>query len=231
MEPVQSSYTTLNCWERLWAPYDDATYQAVLSAITPQDTLLDIGAGDLRLAIRAAAIAQQVYAIEIQLAILAKARTANLPGNLVVIPGDARNVPFPPGITAAILLMRHCTHFHLYMKKLIAAGCHKLITNARWRSGLEVIELNVPRMAYEELELGWYACLCGSTGFKTGAAEKITQAIADEIFEVSNCPGCHIPVGNTLLQKVNHQDFESLPGKLDESEEPITLFLEGARAK
>jgi glycerol kinase len=51
-----SEATQLDCWEQLWAPYDESTYQAVLAAIGPEDILLEIGAGDLRLAIRAAAI-------------------------------------------------------------------------------------------------------------------------------------------------------------------------------
>jgi hypothetical protein len=62
--------------------------------------------------------------------------------NLVVIHGDARYVAFPNGITTAVLLMRHCTHFDLYVKKLQAVGCRTLITNARWRSGVEVIDLH-----------------------------------------------------------------------------------------
>ena len=37
-------------WESLWAPYDQATYQLVLDQIRPEDTILEIGAGDLRLA-------------------------------------------------------------------------------------------------------------------------------------------------------------------------------------
>ncbi len=57
-------------WETLWAPYDEATYAAVLAAIEPSDVVLDIGAGDLRLARRIAERARQVIAWEIQPALV-----------------------------------------------------------------------------------------------------------------------------------------------------------------
>ena len=46
----------LDPWERMWAPYDEATYAAVLAAVGPDDILLEIGAGDLRLARRLAIV-------------------------------------------------------------------------------------------------------------------------------------------------------------------------------
>ena len=57
-------------WEAAFAPYDDETYQFVVERLTPQDVVLDIGAGDLRLARRLAAIAQQVYAVEKNAAVI-----------------------------------------------------------------------------------------------------------------------------------------------------------------
>ena len=54
----------LEAWEALWAPYDEATYAAVLAVIEPSDVVLDIGAGDLRLTRRIAEQAQQVIAWE-----------------------------------------------------------------------------------------------------------------------------------------------------------------------
>jgi hypothetical protein len=39
----------LERWEALWAPYDEPTYQLVLDYVRPDDVVLDIGAGDLRL--------------------------------------------------------------------------------------------------------------------------------------------------------------------------------------
>jgi SAM-dependent methyltransferase len=123
---------------------------------------LEIGAGDLRLARRLAEITRRVYAIEIQPAVLEKAGpTAKLPQNLDVVQGDACQIPFPPNITAAVLLMRHCSHFDLYVQKLLATGCSRLITNARWGAGVEVIDLHTPRRSFDEIDIGWYACLCG----------------------------------------------------------------------
>ncbi len=52
-------------WERLWAPYDEPTYQSVLDKILPTDVVLDIGAGDLRFARKAARISRRIYALEI----------------------------------------------------------------------------------------------------------------------------------------------------------------------
>ena len=37
-------------WEALWSPYDQSTYHAVLEMIQSTDVVIDIGAGDLRLA-------------------------------------------------------------------------------------------------------------------------------------------------------------------------------------
>ena len=79
-------------WETLWAPYDEATYAAVLAVIEPADVVLDIGAGDLRLAGRMAERARQVIAWEIQPA-LVNAGLQPLPSNLVAIVTDARVRP------------------------------------------------------------------------------------------------------------------------------------------
>jgi hypothetical protein len=180
-------------WERLWAPYDQPTYQAALDAIAPGDVVLEIGAGDLRLARQMALIARQVYAIEIQARLVNRATASSeerLPGNLTVMRGDARRLPFPTGITTGVLLMRHCTHFRLYADKLRAAGCHRLVTNARWRMGVEVISLQGPRVPFEKVILGWYACDCGSVGFKPGPAGQLTPELEATIHEVADCPNC-----------------------------------------
>lgn len=188
---TQSISSEMGCWEKLWAPYDESTYRAVLSVVRSNDTLLDIGAGDLRLALRTAAIARKVYAIEIQKSVLERAFAGgSIPENLVVLAGDARFMDFPPGITTGILLMRHCTHFNLYVNKLKAAGCQRLVTNARWGSGVEVIAFDAPRLSFDQLEMGWYACLCGAAGFKTGAVEKLTTENISTTVEVIDCPGC-----------------------------------------
>ncbi len=177
----------LDEWERRWAPYDEPTYQAVLSYIRPDDVVLDIGAGDLRLARRMAAIARCVYAIEIQPALLA--HRGPLPANLTVLCADARSIPWPRGITLGVLLMRHCTHVGLYAARLRAAGCRGLITNARWRLDVEWMDLGL-RLPWAKVEFGWYACLCGQTGFVAGPPELLTEARMDQVSETENCPAC-----------------------------------------
>jgi len=179
-------------WERLWAPYDEATYQEALAAVNPEDIVLEIGAGDLRLARRLAKTARLVYAIEIQAGLLENKNVGDepLPTNLIPIIADARKYPFPSGVTCGVLLMRHCTSFRLYAEKLKAAGCGRLVTNARWRMGVEVVDLQAPRMPYNMLNLGWYACWCGATGFKPGVADTITAEIESICYEVIDCPKC-----------------------------------------
>ncbi len=50
-------------WEMLYAPYDQPTYQAVLDWIQPNDILLDIGAGDLRLSKQMATLARMMIMV------------------------------------------------------------------------------------------------------------------------------------------------------------------------
>lgn len=173
-------------WEAAWAPYDQATYDAALQLISPEDCVLDIGAGDLRFAKRAAGRARAVFAIERRAELL----SSPLPPNLLVICGDALTVPFPRGITAGVLLMRHCLHLRDYITKLRAVGCMRLITNARWRIGVEQIELDAPRIPFQELDGGWYACLCGATGLVAASAESIDAEVLDCMAEVTECPAC-----------------------------------------
>jgi SAM-dependent methyltransferase len=180
-------------WEAMWAPYDEATYRAVLNQIAADDVVLDIGAGDLRLARRAARVCRRVYAIEIQkeLLELATRDEDNTPAeNLIVHHGDARHLPFPRDVRTGILLMRHCAHFRLYADKLKAAGADRLITNARWRLGVEVMALQAERIPYRQLEMGWYACWCGATGFKPGPVEQLTLAVIEAVQEIVDCPKC-----------------------------------------
>ena len=178
-------------WERLWAPYDEPTYRAVLAEVQADDVVLEIGAGDLRLARRMAEHARRVYAIEVQADLVEAARQrAPLPDNLTVIVGDARRVPFPPEVTLGVLLMRHCRHFRLYFAKLVAVGCRRLVTNARWRLGVEVIDLSAPRKPFQEVDIGWYACRCGATGFVPGPAERLTPTREAMVHEVTGCPAC-----------------------------------------
>jgi hypothetical protein len=107
-----------------------------------------------------------------------------------MITGDARTLPFPGNVTAAVLLMRHCTHFSIYFDKLRSISCQKMITNARWGMNVETITMNMPRRAYRSLKIGWYACRCGNCGFKPGPPEALTEAIANQVWEVASCPLC-----------------------------------------
>lgn len=175
-------------WEQMWAPYDESTYQQVLSWLRQDDVVLDIGAGDLRLARRMAVKTRYVYAVELNRSLLVN--RAQAPGNLTVIWGDAYRLPFPTGITAAVLLMRHCQGFAALFEKLLYAGCQRLITNARWRVGLELVDLRRSPILYPAAGLGWYACRCGATGFVPGPAEALTPQIEAAVQEVIDCPSC-----------------------------------------
>ncbi|MFM8321838.1 MAG: class I SAM-dependent methyltransferase [Chloroflexota bacterium] len=182
-------------WEQLWAPYDQATYDLALRCIAPQDIILEIGAGDLRLACQAARIARRVYAVEINLAILERgARTfAPLPDNLEIIHADAKTLDIPNGVTLGVLLMRHCTHFGLYAAALRQVGCRRLVTNARWRMGVEVIDFEQAPILYNKAQVGWYACQCGAVGFKDGPLDDWSIERDALTQEVCACPACKKP--------------------------------------
>ena len=179
-------------WEAMHAHYDQPTYHAVLDQLRPQDIVLDIGAGDLRLARQMAQIVRKVYAVEVNAGVLEQADTActALPANLISICADARTLDFPPDITTGVLMMRHCTCFRLYADKLRSVGATRLITNARWRIDVEVINLVSQRMAYTDASMGWFACLCGGTGFKEGSVEHWSFEMDGKVNEVSSCPHC-----------------------------------------
>ena len=180
-------------WEERWAPYDEETYARALAYVPPGAVVVDIGAGDLRFARRLAARAELVYAVERQAELLAGAAAwLSQVDNVRVVCADAREWPFPPGLDAAVLLMRHCAraHFALYRRKLAAAGGRWLITNARWRMGVECIDLSAPARPYARAPVGWYACRCGATGFRAGPVEALTAAALTEITEVEDCPEC-----------------------------------------
>jgi SAM-dependent methyltransferase len=179
-------------WEALYAPYDPGTYKIVLDQLRSDDVILDIGAGDLRLARQMAQIVRKVYAVEINPQVLdqAWALSEPLPFNLIPICADARTLEFPSEITTGVLLMRHCTCFRLYAEKLKKAGATRLVTNARWHMDVEMLNLMVQRKPFPEVGMGWYACICGGTGFKEGPAEHWTPEMDQITYEVSNCPQC-----------------------------------------
>ena len=179
-------------WEALWAPYDQPTYQTVLAQLRPQDIVLEIGAGDLRLARQMALTARHVFAVEINAGILPRGLEAPLPANLTPIQADARLLEFPASVNTGVLLMRHCTHFRWYIEKLHAVGATRLITNARWGMGVEAIALQVERIPFSKAPMGWYACWCGSAGFKEGPAGQWLPEMDGIIHEVADCPQCRI---------------------------------------
>jgi SAM-dependent methyltransferase len=176
----------------MYAPYDQATYHAVLDQLSPKDIVLDIGAGDLRLARQMARFVRKVYAVEVNAQVLEQADTTRdpLPANLIPVCADARLLHFPSDITAGVLLMRHCTCFRLYADKLRSAGAARLITNARWRMNVEVVDLACQRNSFADVFMGWYACLCGGTGFKDGPVENWSFEMDRAVNEVSSCPLC-----------------------------------------
>lgn len=197
----------LTDWEGWFSPYDDQTYEAMLNHINSEDTVLDLGAGDLRLALRMAGQAQKVYAVEVNPLLLSRALEIiglDLPRNLHVICANALDLPVPPDVTVAVLLMRHCPHFHTYVDRLQAGGCQRLLTNARWRTGIELIDLTAPAMSFEDVHEGWYACRCGATGYVgTGSQPNAPPS------EVASCPVCSDPRPKGPRQKREERASEA----------------------
>jgi hypothetical protein len=178
-------------WEAMHAPYDQGTYQSVLDQLRPADIVLDIGAGDLRLARQMVQLVHKVYAVEINPDVLEQATLSGpLPANLIPVCVDARVLDFPSDITAGVLLMRHCTCFRLYAEKLKKAGATRVFTNARWHIDVEMVNLMVYRIPFPDAGMGWYACICGGTGFKEGPAEHWSLEMDQITNEVSDCPQC-----------------------------------------
>ena len=178
-------------WGALWAPYDEATYRAALAYIQPGWVVLDIGAGDLRFARRVAAMGCRVYAVERQPDVGWQGLKRGLPpARLSIVIADARQWPFPSGLDAAVLLMRHCADYALYVRRLREAGCPRLITNARWRMGVEEIPL-APARPFREGRIGWYACVrCGQVGFIPGDPDDLTPEVINSYNNVEGCPAC-----------------------------------------
>lgn len=186
-----ASRQDLDLWELRFAPYTAEMYDFVLARLKPTDVLLDIGAGDFRLAWAAARRVRRVYAVEVQPPLVAGflARVEyTLPRNLQVICANALDFPFPEETTVGVLLMRHCQHFATYFRKLTHIGARRLFTNARWGMGVEEINLTRPRLPFERAAPGWYACRCGHVGFKE--PEDPTEPFVEKIQEVSSCPAC-----------------------------------------
>nr|MBN1228175.1 class I SAM-dependent methyltransferase [Anaerolineae bacterium] len=175
-------------WDSLWAVYDDSTYQEALSLIQPGSVILDIGAGDLRFARMMVKKGCRVIAVECQANIVKRCRET-LDGIQVVV-ADAREWPFPTQLDAAVLLMRHCQDFGLYVQKLRACGCPILITNARWRMGVEAVSLS-QAATYNPDRAGWSACMrCGAVQFILTEDAYDQPDIDVAVTNVEGCPQC-----------------------------------------
>jgi len=187
----------LDDWEGWFSPYDEETYKWVLGHIAEDDVVLEVGAGDLRLALRMAERARRVYAVEVNPLVLGPALAdigLRLPRNLHAICTNALDMLLPPDVTVAVLLMRHCQHFGQYFDRLRAAGCRRLLTNARWKSGVEMVDLTASRVPWERvrdgaaIHNGWYACRCGAVGYVGNGTH--TDAPPTEVIV---CPACSSP--------------------------------------
>lgn len=187
----------LDEWEGQFSPYDEELYRAVLEHVAPTDVVMEIGAGDLRLALWLAQQVWQVYAVEVNPLLVAQVLGRiglSLPRNLAVICANALDFPFPLGVTVGVLLMRHCRHFGHYFDRLQAGGCRWLLTNARWKYDLEVIDLTAPRVPFAELLEGWYACRCGAVGYVGEGNCPDANPV-----EVTDCPSCKPEMGRDNL--------------------------------
>jgi SAM-dependent methyltransferase len=112
--PAFASRHGLSDWEGWFHPYDGETHQFVLQHVGLPDTVLDIGAGDLRLALELAPHVQRVYALEVNPLLVARALQEtglDLPRNVQVICANALDVAITLDVTVAVLLMRHCQEF------------------------------------------------------------------------------------------------------------------------
>lgn len=184
-------------WESMWAPYDDETYQYVLAQACADDVVVDIGAGDLRLARRLAQIVRRVYAVERNRDLVQRVAPLLEPyPNLIVMNVDALVWQLPDDLTLAVLLMRHCTcdHFATYVRRLKQTGCRRLVTNARWKMGVEMIDLGHNR-GYDPDRTGWYACHCGAIGFTAPECASITAHSVNDTVDVVFCPDCMLQAG------------------------------------
>lgn len=178
----------LRDWEPYYHPSSEELIEKILNSISPSDIVLDIGAGDLSLSKKIAQKAKEVFAIEVNPLLVSKGLAEigfKIPRNFFVICANALDFPFPRGVTVAILMMRHCQHFLRYFSKLEEIDCRFLITNARFKTEFERIDLRAPRISFSHFQGGWYACRCGNVGFKEeGNPEEFCPV------EVKDCPDC-----------------------------------------
>lgn len=99
-------------WEVVFFP-EEMYYGDVLEKLGREDIVFDVGAGDLRFDLIMAEKVRKVYAVEINPTTVAGALRImgyDLPGNVVVICGDAFEMELPPDVTAVTCLMIHRQH-------------------------------------------------------------------------------------------------------------------------
>jgi len=88
-------------------------YSDVLELMDRGDIVYDVAAGFFTLSLLLAEKCRKVYAIEVNPTLVAEALKIigyDLPRNLIVICGNALNLPLPPDITKIVLLHIHWQH-------------------------------------------------------------------------------------------------------------------------
>lgn len=185
-------------WPSMWAPYDQTTYDEALSYLHPGERVLDIGAGDLRFARQVVQkLHCHVVAVEKRIEAIQQGVACGTLSGIEVVAADARYLAFPI-VDTAVLLMRHCEDFLLYVHKLRRAGCQRLITNARWRMGVECVPLE-PAAPYRADYAGWYACVrCGCVRFNPGDPSRLPADADIRYLNVECCPACELSASDTL---------------------------------
>lgn len=104
-------------------------YPFVLENLDPDDVVLDLGAGDLRLDILMAERVKKVYAVEVNPILVGRALQIigyDLPRNLIVICANLFDIEIPKDATVAVILMRHCTRREEIIRRFKKL---KIITN------------------------------------------------------------------------------------------------------
>lgn len=99
-------------WEIFIVP-ESMFYEEVLSMISPDDVVFDVGAGDLRFDIMLSERVKKVYAVEINPGFLGGALNIigyDMPRNVVAICGNAFEMELPGDVTVVTCLIIHRQH-------------------------------------------------------------------------------------------------------------------------
>jgi len=92
----------------MWVPHE-RQYVGMLRRLNPGDVVADVGAGDLRFALRAAARCRKVYAVEMNPRTLGGALDLigyRLPRNLVAVCADWRDWTPPPEVSVVVAMVQ-----------------------------------------------------------------------------------------------------------------------------